>query len=224
MRQTAFAVLLSVISMLRSKDERNMIKQIVFDIGNVLTDFRWRKVLENCGFSEEAEKALAQGVFLNSVWAEYDRGVMGDEAVTAALKKACAGFEREFDVLYEHFSELVEERPFAEPLVSALKEAGYSVYILSNYGDTMYRCNAVRFAFLKKVDGGIFSYREKVIKPDPAIYRLLLDRYGLKARECLFLDDLEANVRAARDMGMEAETVNSRDTIMAALQSHHIRF
>ncbi len=200
-----------------------MIKQIVFDIGNVMSDFQWREVLESCGFSKEAKEALAHGIFHNPLWLEYDRGVMGDEAVTRAMRESCAGFEKEFDCLYEqHFKELVSERAFAAPLVERLKKNGYGVYILSNYGDTMYRSNAVRFAFLKLVDGGIFSYREKLLKPDPAIYRLLLSRYGLKAEECLFLDDSAENTQGARQVGLEAETVDSEEKIMAALKKHGV--
>lgn len=199
-----------------------MIKQVVFDIGNVLTDFQWREVLESCGFSKEAKEALARGIFQNALWLEYDRGVMGDEAVTRALRDNCAGYEKEFDCLYEHFTDLVAERAYSAPLLKRLKKNGYGVYILSNYGDTMYRSNAVRFAFLKLADGGIFSYQEKLLKPDPDIYRLLLSRYGLKAEECLFLDDMPANTQGARDVGMEAETVNSEETVMAALKKHRV--
>ena len=57
--------------------------------------------------------------------------------------------------------------------------------------------------FLAEMDGGILSYQAKLIKPDPEIYRLLCDRYGLKAKECVFIDDTEKNVLAAQKEGMK---------------------
>lgn len=208
--------------MRRKAGERRMLKQIVFDIGNVLTDFQWEWVLKDCGFSAKARQVLADGIFRNPLWEEYDRGVMGDQAVTAALRKNCAGYEKEFDRVFERFTDLVKERPYSAELVRRLKNRGYGVYILSNYGDTMYRSNAVRFEFLKEVDGAVFSYREKIIKPDPAIYRLLMERFSLKAEETLFLDDRPVNVEGARRTGMKAAVVDSYETIMAALKENGV--
>jgi len=200
-----------------------MIRQIVFDIGNVMSDFQWKKVIDSLDISEEAAKVLSNRVFQDPLWDEYDRGVMGDAQVTVALRRNCAGFEAEFDLLYEHFADLVVERPYAEAMVRDLKESGYRVYVLSNYGDTMYQKNGRYFRFLKLVDGAVFSWREKLIKPDPAIYQLLLERFSLKAEETLFLDDKAVNVEAAEREGIMAETADSYDTIMAAFSRHDVR-
>ncbi len=199
-----------------------MIRQIVFDIGNVMTDFQWQKVIDSCGFSTEVSQLLADRIFRNPLWEEYDRGIMGDEEVTAALRKSCEGYEKEFDFFYEHFSELVIERPYAAELVRRLKENGYRVYVLSNYGDTMYQKNGQYFEFLKEMDGCVFSWREKLIKPDSRIYQLLLKRFELKAEETLFLDDRAVNVTAARKEGIRAEVADSYETILAAFDRHGV--
>ncbi len=202
--------------------EDRMIRQVVFDIGNVMSDFQWQNVIDTCGFSAEAAAVLAERIFRDPLWEEYDRGVIGDENVTAALRKNCAGYEKEFDALYEHFGDLVVEREYAAGLVEELKKNGYQVYVLSNYGDTMYRKNGCYFQFLKLVDGCVFSWQEKLIKPDPKIYQLLLSRFGIKGEETLFLDDRAVNVEAARREGIWAEIADSRETIFAALKMHGI--
>ncbi|MBQ8638674.1 MAG: HAD family phosphatase [Lachnospiraceae bacterium] len=202
--------------------EADMLKQVIFDIGNVLSDFQWAWVLEDCGFSKEVQEILANGIFCHPLWDEYDRGVMGDDAVTAAVRKNCAGYEKEFDLLYSRFQELVKERTYSAPLIRKLKEMGLHVYILSNYGETMYQANASRFAFLPEVDGAVFSYREKIMKPDAAIYQCLLERYSLKAEESLFLDDRMVNVEGARAVGIHAELADSYETIRDALKKYQI--
>lgn len=200
-----------------------MIRQIVFDIGNVMSDFQWKKVIDSLAISQDAKDALAQRVFLGPLWEEYDRGVMGDECVTAALRKNCAGYEAEFELLYEHYTDLVVERAYAENLVRDLKAGGYGVYVLSNYGDTMYRLNGQYFKFLKLVDGAVFSWQEKLIKPNPAIYQLLLQRFSFLPEETLFLDDRADNVESARNEGIMAETADSYEKILAAFEKHGVR-
>lgn len=74
--------------------------------------------------------------------------------------------------------------------------------VLSNFSDKVKRDNEDAMDFLQYVDGGILSYRDGVIKPDPAIYRLLLGRYDLKAEECVFLDDIQSNLDTAAGLGI----------------------
>ena len=82
-----------------------------------------------------------------------------------------------------------------------LKSRGYRIYILSNLAKESYEY--VRgFEFFREIDGGVFSYQERVIKPDEKIYRILLDRYALKPEETLFFDDVPENIEAARRLGI----------------------
>lgn len=198
------------------------IRNVVFDIGNVLSDFRWKEAIEDCSFPKETADFLARTVFLGDLWPEYDRGVMGDAKVTALLRERCAGYEREFDELFRHFGEFVREREYAQPLVAGLRKAGYGVYILSNYGDTMFQSNCRYFRFLPETDGAVFSWLEKRIKPDRRLYEILLERYGLKGEECLFLDDSQANVDGAINAGLCARQAESLEMILQALEDHGI--
>ena len=90
------------------------------------------------------------------------------------------------------------------PGVRYLKDQGYRLYILSNYSDYMLKGTADKLTFLKYMDGIVFSCQVKELKPEPAIYRVLLEKYGLKPEESVFIDDMEENCASAEKQGIHA--------------------
>ena len=76
------------------------------------------------------------------------------------------------------------------------------MYILSNYPVSYFEVHKAGFEFLKHTDGRVVSGYVKLLKPDPAIYRCLLEKYQLKAEECIFVDDLKANAEGACSVGI----------------------
>ena len=179
-----------------------MIRNIVFDIGNVLTDFRWREFLGDKGFDEEMTERIAGASFLSPCWSELDRGIWSDERLLQEFIKNNSGIEKELRQAFENIHGMVTIREYAIPWILELKEKGYSVYYLSNFSQKAEEECGDCLAFLPYMDGGILSYKEKLIKPEPAIYKLLLERYSLKAEETVFLDDTLVNVEAAREEGI----------------------
>ncbi len=85
-----------------------------------------------------------------------------------------------------------------------LEARGAPLYAITNFSAEKFAEARLRFPFLDRFRGVIVSAHERLLKPDPAIFELLLSRYGLKAKECLFIDDSAANVAGARDVGMAA--------------------
>ena len=84
-------------------------------------------------------------------------------------------------------------------------DKGYRLYILSNYGAWTYaKTKDQSLGFLKDVDGALFSFEVKQIKPEPEIYHSLLERFHLRAEECVFLDDRQNNVDGAIACGISA--------------------
>ena len=96
----------------------------------------------------------------------------------------------------------MKEKEGSLPWIRSLKAEGYRVYYLSNFSERVKQEAAAELSFLKEMDGGIMSYAVREIKPAPAIYRMLMEKYGLLAEESVFLDDTEANVDTARRLGM----------------------
>ena len=88
--------------------------------------------------------------------------------------------------------------------LAELKAKGEQVYAITNFSREKWAECLIRFPFLQSFDGVIVSAHERLLKPDPAIYNVLLERYGLDAGECIFVDDSARNVEAARAVGMQA--------------------
>lgn len=178
-----------------------MIRNIVFDIGNVLTDFRWEGFLRDKGFDDGMIRRIAKASVAGPYWNEVDRGVWSTEKLLQAFIDLDPEIADELYFTFENIHGMVTRRAYAIPWIEELKAKGYRVYYLSNFSDKARVECAEALDFIPHMDGGILSYQVQVIKPDPKVYQLLLKRYGLTARECVFLDDSAVNVEAARAEG-----------------------
>lgn len=194
-----------------------MIKNIIFDIGNVLADFRWREMLLDKGFEADMVERIAQASVLTPVWREYDRGVWTDEEVMKGFIQNDPEIEDELRCAYADFYNMVTIRDYAIPWVEELKAKGYHVFYLSNYPHKAEVDCPEALAFIPHMDGGILSYRDRVVKPDAEIYKLLLSRYGLVAEECVFMDDTLENVEAAEKLGIYGIHFTTKEAAEAEL-------
>lgn len=186
---------------------------VIFDIGNVLVDFCWKSYFKGFGFSEEVLERLEEVTVKNPDWAELDRGVLTEEEVMQRFIGKAPQLEVEIRRLFENVGGILHRREYAVPWIQKLKREGYRVLVLSNFPEKMLRDCAEEMDFLKETDGGILSYREKLIKPMPAIYWTLLDRYGLRAEECVFIDDTAANIEIAEKLGFQGIVFESREQV-----------
>lgn len=188
-----------------------MIRNIIFDIGNVLTDFRWREFLGDKGFDEAMVERIAKASVQTPLWNETDRGVWSLEELMQAFIAKDPEIAEELRRAYHNVTGMVTKRDYAIPWMKELKAKGYKIYYLSNFSEKAFVDCADALDFLPYTDGGILSYQEKVIKPDLEIYRRLLTRYSLKEDECVFLDDTVANIEAARALGIYGICFQTKD-------------
>lgn len=178
-------------------------RKVVFDVGNVL--IRWDpRLLYRQFFAERAKMDWFMQNVCTAAWnLEQDRGRPWAEAV-AELVARHPEWEREIKAYDERWHETV---PGAiEDSVSVLEELkgkGEPVYAITNFSHEKWAECLIRFPFLQSFDGVVVSAHERLLKPDPAIYRVLLERYGLQAEDCIFVDDSEKNVKGARSVGMQ---------------------
>lgn len=179
-----------------------MIKAIIFDIGNVLAGFDWRSFYEGQGYDAAMVERLARATVKSDDWKEYDRGCLSDEAILDLFVENDPEIEAEIRNSLADFHDLVTHYDYAIPWICGLKRKGYQVLVLSNFSLKALRECWHALDFLPYVDGGILSFQDKLVKPMPEIYHLILSRYHLRADECIFLDDTQENVDAARKIGM----------------------
>ena len=198
-----------------------MITTIVFDIGNVLASFRWKDLFTDLGFTgEKFDRIAAATVQHPTLWNEFDRSLMSDEEIIARCIERAPEYEKEIRLVFSKTELLVEEYAYAREWIQSLKAQGYQVYLLSNYGKTSFEAarDHGRLSFLPFVDGGVISYEVKIVKPEPGIYEALLEKYNLKAEECVFLDDRADNVEAAKLLGFHGIVVESYEQACECLK------
>ena len=182
-----------------------MIKNVIFDIGNVLVDFRWRVLMEELGLPAETQAIFAKTVFGSRWWGELDHGIYEEAEILAHFREDNKEHLDEFDLVWDNRGRLVEPYAYAVAWIEQLKASGLKVYLLSNYPRDVFtlhtECGC--FPFLDRVDGRVVSGFVKMVKPNADIYEYLLSEYGLAAGECVFVDDREENVETARALGMK---------------------
>lgn len=178
-----------------------MIKNIIFDIGNVLAAFRWQKMFKELGYTGERFEQVANATVRGPWWPEYDRSALPDEEI---WKNCCAlapEYMPEIMAVFENIGKICSEYDYTRAWLYDLKAAGYSIYLLSNFGKTSFEIAREHFSFMDLVDGSVISYEVKEIKPDQAIFSVLEQRYGIRPEESVFLDDTMKNVKAAKAYG-----------------------
>ena len=181
-----------------------MIKNVIFDIGRVLINFDLRNYLELIFDDERSRLEVIKAVWESGWWKELDRGVIPEEEVIAKFRELAGEYSPAVDRYLENLPECFKKTDYAIDWVKKLKSEGYNVYYLSNYSEFIRRSCPGILGFIPCMDGGVFSDEVKLLKPDPAIYEALIKKYDLNPAECLFTDDVQANVDAARNLGFRA--------------------
>ncbi len=178
-----------------------MIKTIVLDIGQVLADFNWKGYLEKCGYDGETIERISNATVLSNTWRELDRGALSDEEIVRICCEREPELEEEIKTFFKNSYKTVEEFSYSVDFIKDLKKNGYKVYLLSNYGKNNYSYAKDNFKFIPYADGGVISYEIKRIKPEPEIYKALIDRYDINPEEAVFLDDCLPNLEGAKPFG-----------------------
>ncbi|MGX5736530.1 HAD family hydrolase [Bosea thiooxidans] len=177
---------------------------VVFDVGNVLLRWDPRRVYRELIPEPERLDWFMQNVCTAAWNLEQDRGRSWEEAV-ATLVSQHPDWEREIRAYHERWHDSIPESiADSVAVLEELKGQGEKVYAITNFSREKWAECLIRFPFLQSFDGVVVSAHERLLKPDPAIYEVLLGRYALHAGGCIFIDDSEKNVAAARDVGMQA--------------------
>ncbi len=192
----------------------------VFDIGGVLLDWDPRYLYRTL-FDDEAEMETFLAEVCTPAWnVEQDRGRPFAEAVSLLVKRYPdqADRIRAYDTRWEEMIPRALDDVVA--LLGRVQAAGHPTYALTNFSAEKFPVAKVKWPFLDSFRGIVVSGEEGVIKPDPAIFRILLDRFALNPGECLFIDDRADNAEAARRAGLQATTFTDASALEAALQQH----
>lgn len=212
----------AMILVMKVLDQRHLtpkIKNIIFDIGKVLVDYDWDEFIRGLGYTEEQVKIIGGAMFHNKAWMELDRGVLNTDECEHLFISNAPEYEKEIRHVFRASGAAIIREEFAIPWIKELKARGYRTYFLSNYSLWMETESAHALDFLPLLDGGVFSHRVKLLKPDAAIYQNLLDKYPeIRPEESVFLDDSEKNVKGAEALGFHTVLVKNHTQAVEDLE------
>ncbi|EGF17021.1 HAD family phosphatase [Streptococcus sanguinis] len=202
-----------------------MIKHLVFDLGNVLIEWNSEKILTYFEPEKERQQVLRQVIFESGVWHQTDRG-------ERSLKEACEEVLAQLDVSYHsavknilyHWYEVVHVYSGLQERIRLWSDQGYRIYILSTTCEIFYHIEkAGLLPIYPLLSGYILSSEVGVVKPEAEIYQKLLKKYNLNPVESVFIDDIQANLDTAAELGFETilstsetENIRAMETLLAA--------
>lgn len=177
-------------------------KNVVFDLGRVLIDWNPKSYLEKNIKDKKKITDLAKNVFQSNEWFMLDRGTISEEDAVKIFKKRCPQCEKEIDMLIKDILELL---PPINKNVDILREVSkkYDTYILSNFHERTFSLISEKYDWISCFKGEVVSARVKLLKPEEAIYYVLLDKYNLNPAETVFIDDTKENIEAAEKIGIK---------------------
>ncbi len=202
----------------KTKMENDMKKNLIFDVGDVLIGYRWKEMLtDDFGLSDERAEQIGGLIFNDPIWPEFDRGLV---SIDELVEHYCERLPEEAWMVRRFFygeDLMAVRRDKVWDRVDELKQKGYRIFILSNYSEFLFRKHTDGLPFRDSLDGGIVSYQVNLIKPEPEIYKHLLEKYSLDPDDCIFYDDRDDNVEAARALGIEAVVITSEEMLLDEL-------
>lgn len=177
-----------------------MIKNIVFDMGNVLLAYTPDEYIKTITDDPDAAAAVLKELFRAAEWEQLDAGDITEEE---AVRQASARIPQYADAVRRAMNNWhtdltpIEGMP---EIVISLKEKGYKIYLLSNTSLRFFKYKD-KVEMFRSFDGFIASAKERLLKPNVAIFECLCNRYGLNSDECLFIDDLQPNIDGSEKAG-----------------------
>lgn len=179
-----------------------MIKNVIFDVGRVLAAYDYQSYLKRKNYTEEEQQIIKKAMFESQTWLLADRGEVPEGKLLEYFVNNDPEHEELIRDAYEHMEEVVWLFPYTLQWVKELKEQGYKLYVLSNYGDELLARTKDKLTFLPYMDGVVFSCESHFLKPEADSYQYLCHKYNICPADSVFLDDRLENVEGARAYGI----------------------
>ena len=200
-----------------------MIRNIIFDMGGVLRVWDPEEFMEAMKIPADDRKILMREIFGAVEWPMQDLGLITEEETLERVRaRIPERLHAAAEKLILHWEDLSRPVPGMADAIRRLKENGYGIWLLSNaskrHGQYWGKIPGSEY-----FDGLVISAFEGVLKPDLTIYRTILSRFGLKAEECVFTDDMPANAAGALAVGMDAFVFRGTEDFLRELRARGVR-
>ncbi len=195
---------------------------VVFDIGNVLLEWDAARVYRPLGMSDDEIAAFFERVGFFDWNLEQDRGRTFAEGIDVKARECPEDLPllQRYDTHW--MDSIVGPIQGTVDVLESLVDQGVPIHAITNFSAQKYPGEASRFAFLRRFGVTVVSGEEKLVKPDPAIYHILLERTGLEPQRTLFIDDSPKNVEGAKAVGMHAHHFTGPSGLRAALRMYDL--
>ena len=194
-----------------------MIKNIIFDFGAVLVDWNPHYVYDP--YFGDVEKA--NWFIENICTAAWNKELDGGKPFAQGVAELSAQYPEwagEIALYHRDWKKMMGDAiPGMYELVRDLKRQGYGVYGLTNWASETFYTIVDDYPVFKLLDGMVVSGDVRLLKPDAAIFNCLLEKYGLKAEESVFIDDNAENVAGARAAGLSAVRFTDAESLREQL-------
>lgn len=206
-----------------------MIKNVVLDIGNVILNVNFHKIIPKFTSNKKEQHFIKNKIINSPEWLKYSLLDTGFISLLEAIKLIQDRTNHQYDSLVSNFLTNYLDYSFISPeiftLIKTLQNNNYKVYLLSNIsGHTYERLKSTNLFNL--VDGYILSFEVHQVKPHQGIYKSLIKKYNLKPSESLFIDDNINNVKTAKHLGFHSVQVtqNNIPSINASLIKNGLKY
>jgi glucose-1-phosphatase len=180
-----------------------MIKNIIFDLGNVLISFNPSEYFDKNKYPGTIKAKILADIFWSKEWLLLDNGEITTMEAIESISNRSTLNKDEIAHIFNLRTDIIFPLDSNVKLLPELKKQGFRLYYLSNFPLDIFDEVKDGYYFFRYFDGGLISAAVKSSKPKNLIYEILLEKYLLKAEECLYIDDIEINVKTAESLGMK---------------------
>ena len=202
-----------------------MIKNIVFDMGNVLIRYVPEEFIEQFTEHTSEQKELLKKIFKSPRWLEFDRGtITKEQLVIEAKSELSSNLHPLVSDILDRWHEEMTVNTEMDAVIEGLKNQNYSLYLLSNASQDFYIFKKSIRA-LNHFDGLFISSDWKCLKPEPAIFQKFFEQFDINPEESFFIDDLAENIEAASDQGMLGHVFDGDiEALLSAFEKNDIKY
>jgi putative hydrolase of the HAD superfamily len=197
-----------------------MIKNVVFDAGGVLLEWNPPRVIAEMYPDPSVQARIRETIFEHPDWHEFDRGAITESTAPAHFAKLSGRTHAEVSALLRATAESLRPIDGTIRLLEDLAAGGVHLFLLSNMPESTFNLLIKRHAFFSHFKQLVISGKILLLKPEPAIYKHLVETTGIIPSESVFIDDLLRNVVAARESGLHAIQFTTPEACRAELRTY----
>jgi len=179
-----------------------MIRNIVFDLGNVLISFRPSEFLDKYNYPSSIKEKILADIFRSPEWKLLDDGKISTSRAIEIIAGKSTLKKAEIEHIFNDRTKIFHSIDSYTSMLPELKKQGFKLYYISNFPADIFDKVKNSYDFFSNFNGGIISGDVKFSKPDPEIYQIFFNKFNLVPDECFFIDDSEENVKSAIETGM----------------------